>query len=872
MKFQFDPNQEYQIKAISSIVSIFEGQSKTESFSKSDGALLGIYRNTLNLTDEDVLKNVSKIQEDNKIKNGEQIKDFDFSVEMETGTGKTYVYLRTIFELNKSYGWKKFIILVPSIAIKEGVLKTLKVTKTHFAELYDNVPTRYYEYHSKNISQVRHFASSNNIEIMVMTVGAFNKDANVLYSERDQMSGEQPISFIQQTNPILILDEPQNMEGDATKEKLAKFNSLFRLRYSATHKNTYNLIYQLSPSDAYQMGLVKKIEVFSVVDDGETPTAYIKLLSTEATSSGPKASVEVFARDDNGNAKLKKISIKQNDDLRIKTNNPLYTGYIVDGLNVEAPDYGSFGSIKFRNTIEVKQGEDTGVSKDNTFRQQIQETIRLHFEKRSKLKEKGIKVLSLFFIDKVSNYAKSDGIIRTLFIEEFNKLKSQYNLDLDTDKVHKGYFALKNGEYLERDKSIEENKEAYDLIMQEKEQLLSFSEPTEFIFSHSALKEGWDNPNVFNICTLNNTTSTMKKRQEIGRGMRICVNQNGERVFEKAVNLLSVVANESYSDYVSRLQSEFVADGIYKAPPAPSNAKRKIKVKLKKDFEKDDNFVGLWQNISKKTRFLVKIDTEKLISVCADRIKTIDIPKPAIKVERIGIDISKEKVSHVVIGGNRIVSSQETINFDIVSRIKQETKLTKETIIKILLGADNTKSLFNNHERFTYEVIKILREEMSKAFVDQIEYEVTGDSFNTDLFENAESYKDSVQPIKNSIYDAVVFDSEVERNFALGLDSDERIKLFIKLPNWFKVNTPVGDYNPDWAIVTVKRDSSGTESGEKIYFVIETKGDVNNLRPSEQSKIKSATKHFEVIGVKYHAVNTYEDFIEKYRLSSNGNK
>jgi type III restriction enzyme len=868
MKFQFDPNQEFQIKAINSIVGIFEGQGKTESFNKIDGTLLGIYKNTLNLGSEDVFKNVVKIQEENKVKNGELIKDFDFSIEMETGTGKTYVYLRTIFELNKAYGWKKFIILVPSIAIKEGVLKSLSITKNHFAELYDNVPTRCYEYQSKNISQVRHFASSNNIEIMVMTVGAFNKDANVLYSERDQMNGEQPISFIQQTNPILILDEPQNMEGDATKEKLAKFNSLIRLRYSATHKNPYNLMYQLSPSDAYQMGLVKKIEVFSVVDDGETPSAYIKLLATEATQTGPKASVEVFARDDKGNAKMKRIVLKQSDDLRIKTNNPLYTGYIVDGLTVEAPDFGSSGMVRFRNTVEIKQGEDTGIVKDDTFRQQIQETIKLHFEKRGKLKDRGIKVLSLFFIDKVSNYVKEDGIIRTLFVEEFNKLKSQYNLGVETNKVHKGYFALKNGEYLERDKSIEENKEAYDLIMKDKEQLLSFNEQTEFIFSHSALKEGWDNPNVFNICTLNNTTSTMKKRQEIGRGMRICVNQDGQRVFEKSVNLLSVIANESYSDYVSRLQSEFVADGIYKAPPTPSNAKKKVKVKLKKDFDKDDHFVGLWNNISKKTRFFVKIDSDKLISLCIDRIKLIDIPKPAIKVERIGLDIAKDQIGHFVIGDTRIESSLGIANFDIVSRIRQETKLTNETIIKIIGGAGNTKSLFNNHDKFTYEVIKIIREEMSKAFVEQIEYEVTGDSFSSNLFENIESYKDSVQPINNSIYDAVVFDSEVERSFAQGLDSDERIKLFIKLPSWFKVNTPVGDYNPDWAIVTVKRDSGGIESGEKIYFVVETKGDVNNLRPSEQAKIKSATKHFEVIGVKYHAVNTYQDFIEKYKLSS----
>lgn len=868
MRFQFDPNQEYQLKAINSIVGIFEGQGRdNRNFNKVESSLLGIYKNNLSLSSEEVVANVKKIKEENKIINGETIKDFDFSVEMETGTGKTYVYLRTIFELNKAYGWKKFIILVPSVAIREGVLKTLSITKSHFAELYDNTPIRYYEYQSKNLSQVRHFANSNNIEIMVMTVGAFNKDANVLYSQRDQMQGEQPISFIRQTNPILILDEPQNMEGLATKEKLEKFNSLFRIRYSATHKNPYNLMYQLAPFDAYQMGLVKKIEVYSVTDDGETPNAYIKLVSTEATPIGPKASVDVFARDDKGNAKPKRVVLKQGEDLQAKTKNPLYSGYVVDGLTVEAPDFGSTGMVRFRNTIEVKQGEDTAESKDIIFRQQIQETIRHHFEKRARLGEKQIKVLSLFFIDKVDNYVKDDGLIRALFIEEFNKAKTEFNLDVETDKVHKGYFALKNGEYLERDKSIEDNKEAYDLIMKDKERLLSFDEPTEFIFSHSALKEGWDNPNVFNICTLNSTSSTMKKRQEIGRGMRICVNQKGERVFEKTVNLLSVIANESYTDYVSNLQSEFVQDGIYKAPPMPGNAKKKVTVKLKKDFDKNDNFSGLWDSISQKSRYFVQVDTEKLVAVCIERVKQLNIPKPAVKVVRVGIDVAREGVGHFVIGDTTVASEVRSSQFDIVSQIRQETKLTSSTIVAIFNGAENTKSLFNNPDKFAYEVIKIVKDELSRIFVEHIEYEVTGDSYSSSMFENLQSYKDSVQSVNNSIYDAVVFDSEVEKNFALNLNNDERIKLFIKLPAWFKVNTPVGDYNPDWAITTVKRDSGGVESDEKIYFVVETKGG-DDLRTSETSKILSAIKHFEVIGVKYHKVNSYADFMEKYQLTN----
>src|SRR3989338_1135386 len=548
MKFQFDPNQDFQLEAINAIADIFEGQEKTSADRvASDSALLGIFPNSLSLSGEEVFDNVRKIQERKKIKNGVMVEEYDFSIEMETGTGKTYVYLRTIFELNKRYGWKKFIVLVPSVAIREGVMKTLQITKEHFAALYDNVPYRFYEYQSRNISQVKHFADSSNINIMVMTVGAFNKDANVLYAARDQMQGEKPISYIRKTNPILILDEPQNMEGEATKEALKNFNSLFRLRYSATHRNPYNLMYQLAPYDAYQLGLVKKIEVFSVVDDDTgISRPYLNLISVEA-GKVIKAKIEAIAKDAQGTPKKKRLTLKQDDDLAQKTSNDVYAGYIVEALDADAPDIGQTGKIRFRNNVEVKQGEGIGGNREQVMREQIEQTIRLHFEKRKQLREMDIKVLSLFFIDKVDNYVQGDGFIRKTFIQEFNRLKDEYHsIELEVESVHKGYFAKRGDEYLERESSIAENQEAYELIMKDKERLLSFDEPTEFIFSHSALKEGWDNPNIFNICTLRETNSLMRKRQEIGRGMRLCVNQSGERVFDRQLNLLSVIANESY--------------------------------------------------------------------------------------------------------------------------------------------------------------------------------------------------------------------------------------------------------------------------------------------------------------------------------------
>lgn len=865
MKFKFDANQEFQRLAINSVADLFEGQGMISSHEVSvDSSLLGVYANSLNLSSEEIFSNFKIVQKRNEIKNGEPIDSLDFSVEAETGTGKTYIYLRTIFELNKKYGWKKFIILVPSVAIREGVIKSLQITKEHFAELYDNVPYRFYEYQSKNISQVRHFATSSNIEIMVMTVGAFNKDSNILYSERDQMQGEQPISYIQKTNPILILDEPQNMEGEATKEALKNFNSLFRLRYSATHRDYYNLVYQLTPYDAYQLGLVKKIEVYSVRDtDNEVGTALVSLVDTVPQRSTVKAKIEVFVKDVEGQVKKKTITVNQGDNLVDKTNNDFYDGFVVDEIVANVPDFGAVGKIRFRNNIEVLQGEGVEDNKEELMREQISQTIRLHFEKKNKFKDAGIKVLSLFFIDKVDNYVLEDGFIRKTFTEEFQILKKEFGGDkLDVNTIHKGYFATNKNGFIQQENAIEKNSEAYELIMKDKERLLSFDEPTEFIFSHSALKEGWDNPNVFNICTLRQGASTLRKRQEIGRGMRLCVNQDGERIFLKEVNLLSVVANESYAEYVAQLQGEFEEDGIYKTKmPTPHNARRRTTVKLKKGFKNEENFQELWKRISKQTRYIVSVDTEGLIEKSAEKIKALKLKKPQITVERAGINLTKEGVGSTFIGSKAesFVTSKRTV--DCIRLIQEDTKLTRDTISKILLRAKNYDAFLNNPEKFCFEASKIIRDELLKQYVSQVEYELIPESYSADEFGNISSYKDSTQKVERSIYDAIVFDSEVEQNFAIDLDKDERIKLFVKLPSWFKVTTPVGNYNPDWAIVTAKRDLQGNEK-EKVYFVIETKGDINNLRPSEKAKIDSAKKHFEVIQVNYREVESFNQFAQ----------
>lgn len=891
MRFKFDPNQEFQLQAINSVINCFEGQEKTTAQTVAGFGLFGIYPNVLTLSAEEVRENIKKIKIQNnteEIKNGIKFNELgvayddpnytfdgeyigwkDISVEMETGTGKTYVYLRTIFELNQKYGWKKFIILVPSVAIREGVIKTLKITEDHFKELYANTPFRFYEYQSKNISQVRHFADSSVINIMVMTVGAFNKDANVLYGVRDQMQGEQPIEFIKKTNPILILDEPQNMEGEATKKALENFNALFRLRYSATHKNLYNLVHQLTPYDAYQLGLVKKIEVFSVTDDdsgNSTPHMVFVEAKPAKTASGIKAKTELAVADGDGNRKIKAINLKKGDDLVNITNNKAYNGYVVSNIDADAPEFGSEGKVHFTNGFILSRGTAINQNKEDIWRRQISETIRLHIEKKQKYKDFDIKVLSLFFIDKVANYASADGMIRKIFTEELLKVKDEFTLGQNsTDSLHTGYFAKKkDGSFVEQESAIEKNDEAYELIMKDKERLLSFSEPVEFIFSHSALREGWDNPNVFNICTLNETTSTMKKRQEIGRGMRLCVNQDGDRIFDRHINLLSVIANISYADYVASLQAEFQEDGIYKTPQLPYNAKQRSKIVLKPGFQKDENFKELWERISKKTRYLVKVNTESLITNSAKAVSEIRLQKPHIRVERAGINISAEGVKSLALGsesGEIVATQSRTI--DCISEIKAQTRLTRATIADIVLKANNWEAFFNNPDRFIVEASKIIKQELVKTYVEQVSYEVISDSYKVEEFKTLESYEDSTLPVTRSIYDAIVHDSDVEMNFAIELEHDEQIKLFIKMPNWYKVETPVGSYNPDWAIVTAKRDLKGNES-EKVYFVIETKGDIDNLRPTEKAKIESAKKHFEVIKVNYKEVDNYQAFIDIY--------
>ena len=560
MQFKFESNQQFQLQAIDSIAKLFDGQHFVTGEFNLDGEGLAAVPNCLEVGDDAILQNLQQVQTDNGLSVDEKLEYIEadiplfgeqtsvqfpnFSVEMETGTGKTYVYLRTILELYRRYALRKFIVVVPSVAVREGVIKTLEITQSHLRQLYDNPPYQYHSYDSSKLSQVRQFSLSDGVEISVMTIDSFNKASNVIYQTTDWLQGEIPIHLIQATRPILILDEPQNMVSELRVKALAALNPLFTLRYSATHRIAYNLVYRLTPAEAYQQGIVKRIEVDGVLqeDDVNQPFVRVNNIQSRKNSISARLSVHKLMRDNS--VKEQTLTVKFGDDLAQKTNRPEYRGYIVDEIDLFS------GLVRFTNGIEVEKGESRGEDKEAIFETQIRRTIEAHFRKQERFKSSGIKVLSLFFIDRVDSYAQETGVIRRLFKECYNELKQEYApwKDIDVGSVQASYFAqqrTRSGEIIYEDSKTGESQkdaEAYDLIMRDKERLLSFDEPVCFIFSHSALREGWDSPNVFQICTLNQTTSEIKKRQEIGRGVRLTVDQTGSRVYDEGVNVLTVVA------------------------------------------------------------------------------------------------------------------------------------------------------------------------------------------------------------------------------------------------------------------------------------------------------------------------------------------
>ncbi len=983
MKLKF-VDQPYQNDAVNAICDIFEGCEIKDSLftieanNKNELALFDDYfighSNKLSIDDFTMLNNVQKIQERNDIQMSKDLQKRNFTIEMETGTGKTYVYTKTILELNKRYGFTKFIIVVPSIAIKEGVNSSLNATKEHFMEKYDNVVYNYFVYDSNHLERIREFATSTNIEIMIINIDAFRKSftdpdketkANLIHRTSDRLNGNKPIDLISGTNPIVIIDEPQSVDNTAkSKEAITSLNPLCTLRYSATHKELYNLMYRLTPVDAYQENLVKHIEVASITSNDASTKPYVKLISV-SDKNGFSCRLEIYVNGKSGAIDKKVVTAKDKDDLWELSKEVDYykgNGYIVDNIDC----FEGEEQVFFSNGESIHIGETIGNVDDSVIKKsQIRQTIEMHLNKELHYNKQGIKVLSLFFVDEVAKYRDYDredskGDYQRWFEEEYFKLinqsrykdlKERYGEDAST--VHDGYFAQDGkGRIKNSNGTTNDDETTYQLIMKDKERLLSFDEPIRFIFSHSALKEGWDNPNVFQVCTLVETKDTMTKRQKIGRGLRICVNQDGDRVLDPKYNRLSVIANESYKEFASTLQKELETDNfkfgiiepisftgiavkqhngklvelnqtesqeIFKYLVANDymtskgkitnkyyqdkhddkfvlpnqyesftvkvmkrienlskeieikDASAKVQVKINKEVELSPEFIALWNKIKQKTIYSVNMDMDKFKDEAIKQIQNM----PTIKADKIDAEVTKVDINNkgVIDAGHQVrelglVYEFEQMTYpDFIRRLQDSTKLLRKTIIEIISKSGRLKEFYINPEEWIKQVSKILLSVKKENLTEGIKYEKVDDYYEQDLIFNDEElygYKDrnvlEVSTNKN-IYDHVIYDSQIEKEFAIDAENDDDVLLYAKLPSKFLIDTPIGNYNPDWAVVL------NTNEGEKLYFVAETKGtdNINDLKGTEKKKILCGRKHFEVIDtdIKYEVVKTLQSLRDK---------
>ncbi len=971
MKLQFDPDQSFQRDAIEAVLGLFEGQPASDpEFSvvkhRQPRALfedLGA-ANRLLLNDDALRENTRTVQERNDIEVDDPAAELEawrlrdattgverlcphFSVEMETGTGKTYVYLRTILELAQRYSFRKFVIVVPSIAVREGVLKNLKVTAEHFRALYNNLPCEHFVYDSRRVNRLRHFATASTLQIMVMNIQAFRREENVIHRESDKMGGRPPVEFVQSARPIVIIDEPQSVDSTpGAQEAIRTLNPLCTLRYSATHRDPYNLVYRLDPVQAFELKLVKKILVASAEEVGVRHEAFVRLEELD-NRKGIRARLRFHTQAADG-PKERRVWVKLGDDLYKLSNQRLAYEQGFEVVEISADPADPF--VDFSGGRRLVPGETMGGRTDDVSRAQIRHTIRRHLERELEVSGRGIKVLSLFFIDRVANYRDDDddglpvqGKFARMFEEEFSNLAQQERfsgiewLRDAPSAVHNGYFASdRKGLYKDTRGSSADDERVYDLIMTEKERLLSLDEPLRFIFSHSALREGWDNPNVFQICTLNETQSTVKKRQEIGRGLRLPVDQDGLRVFDESINRLLVVANENYEDFAKALQSEYEHECGFTFGKVPLRSFAKLvrtverrgellderigreaggrlrdelialrmldeagfileafepdregfEVALSAEFadlaaavedllagyriqrhvrrERDERrnplkkevilgaeFVELWERIRPKTRYRVEFDTDRLVSDCVLALDDLTVRAPRIRVSEAVVSPEGGGVRTGGVSARDEVREGVSDNVpDLLSYLQAATDLTRSTLVRILVESGRLNQFFRNPQQFMDDTAAIIRTALQGLLVQGIQYERLGDgpesAWEMSRFENEELVDHlSALQVRSSIYGYVPCDSKVERNFAKGVDERSDIKLFVKLPSWFKIDTPVGGYNPDWAIVK--------QEDEALYLVRETKGshDPTQLRTTEEAKIRSGKRHFEALDVDF---------------------
>jgi type III restriction enzyme len=906
MKLQFDADQQFQLDAVQAVVDLFEGQPGADQglsgFDIHSHTSLALTENGLAnnrvLTKEQWLKNLHAVQKTNGIQpsraletlamdDGTPLGDFpNFTVEMETGTGKTYVYLRSVLELHRRYGFSKFVIVVPSVAIREGVLKSLEITREHFQTLYDYTRLEYSVYDGSRAGQLRNFALSDALQVLVINIDAFAKDSddnanarrrgNIINQVRE--TGVAPIEFIQSTNPVVILDEPQNLETDKRKRAIARLNPLCTLRYSATHKQHYNLIYKLDPVRAYELGLVKQISVDSVIDLSSNNQAYIEVESFTRGARSISAKALLWVNEKAG-PKKKRVTLKNGVNLYdLSKQREIYSdGFIVNEIDAEQ------GLVRFANDVVARVGVPHGALTETILKLQVEATVRRHFEKALQLEPLGIKVLSVFFIDRVSSYrVYHDDGTTTLgpfghwFEESYEEYRQKpefsHLYSTEAHAVHNGYFAQDKrsvspyGELNLKTKGAAEAG-AFELIMRDKERLLDQVEPLRFIFSHSALREGWDNPNVFQICTLAQSASEIRKRQELGRGLRLCVNQAGERVFDRALNRLTVIANESYEDFARQLQTEFEEDGLEFREEMIRNERDKVQLRLRKGFESDSRFLDLWERIRQRTRYRVHYDSAALVERAARSIqeKLPPIERPRIALSRAELSIERSGVKARQTGLRTETVEVRFVIPDLVGQVQNATGLGRHAVAEILLQSSRLAEALNNPQSFIDQCAALINSVKRELLVAGVEYlSMDGLVYEMHRFEDddlKEFFASNVREVaaqyeSKTLFSHIIIDanSSPERRFAEDCEQNDDVMFYIKLPGWFTIDTPVGNYNPDWALVY--------HNNEVLYFVAETKstGAAEDpahalLRPLEQLKIDCAKKHFEDFEeVKYKVV------------------
>ena len=1012
MKLHFEPDLDYQLQAIEAVCGLFHGQEtcRTEFTVTRDAAAgqmsllendLGI-GNRLTLLDEELLANLHAIQLRHGLAPSASLASGDFTVEMETGTGKTYVYLRTVFELNKRYGFTKFVIVVPSVAIKEGVYHTIETAAEHLKGLYAGAPFDFFIYDSAKLGQVRNFATSPQIQIMVMTVGAINKfgdeqqalaeeadeaarrekSKNVMYRPSEKTGGEKPIDLIRATRPILIVDEPQSVEGGLNgkgKKAMERMNPLCNLRYSATPKEAHHMVFKLDAVDAYERKLVKQIEVAAASVEGGHNKAYVRFIAPVSRGkSVVGAKVELDIATAHGVAR-QTVTVAPLDKLEEVTKREIYRDHII-GQDIRDAKDDKFMELRYPGGEEyLRPGQAYGdVDVLAVQRQMIQRTIKEHLDKEKRLRPQGIKVLSLLFIDAVEKYRQYDadgnpvkGDYARIFEEEYRRLAKHPDyqtlfkeVDLTTaaEDVHNGYFSIDKKKV--GTKTVEVFKDTrgegttpadddtYSLIMRDKEKLLSFETPLKFIFSHSALREGWDNPNVFQICALREMASEQQRRQTIGRGLRLCVNQNGERLRGFETNTLTVIATESYEQFAEKLQKEIedetgirfgivethqfagvtatgadgqpvplgfeqsrvlwehlktaglvnaqgkvqdtlrqqLKDGTLTLPEPFAaqlpqvkeilrklagrleirNADERKQVKTRQAVLQGEDFKALWERIKYKTTYRVQFDNEALLAACIEAIKAPNfaITKTRLQWRKADLAIGRSGVD----AKETVTSAPATLDEgdielpDILTDLQDKTQLTRRSIHRILVDSGRLDDFKRNPQQFIELAAEVINRSKRLALVDGIKYQRIGaeDYYAQRLFETEElvGYLKSMVDAKKSVHEQVIYQSGTERTFAEQLEMNEAIKVYAKLPGWFRVRTPLGPYNPDWAVLVEK------DGGERLYFVVETKSGLftDDLRDKERAKIECGKAHFNALVVRerparYTVARTVDDVL-----------